>query len=226
MKLDDAIRGRRSVRGYLPRAVPEATLREVFALAQWSPSNCNIQPWVPHVVSGDRLRALGRAMIDAAGDGLPYAPDFEARATYPGVYRERQVDAARRLYVAMGVARDDHGGREAAYRRNLDAFGAPHAVFVFLHEPFGAREATDLGMWAQTLMLLMASRGIASCAQGALGLYPPIVRRHLGLDDTHRLMMGIAFGYEDPAVAANSARTVRAPLDDAVVFHRDGSGAA
>jgi len=225
MNLDDAIRSRRSVRGYLPCAVPEATLREVFALAQWSPSNCNIQPWVPHVVSGDRLRTLCRAMIDAAGDGLPYAPDFEARATYPGVYRERQVDAARRLYGAMGVARDDRGGREAAYRRNLDAFGAPHAVFVFLHEPFGARETTDLGMWAQTLMLLMASRGIASCAQGALGLYPPIVRRCLGLDDTHRLMMGIAFGYEDPAVAANSTRTVRAPLDDAVVFHGNGSAA-
>lgn len=224
MTLDDAIRSRRSVRGYLPQEVPETTLREIFTLAQWSPSNCNIQPWVPHVVSGARLRALGRAMIEAAGRGLPYVPDFEARASYPGVYRERQVDAARRLYGAMGVARDDRDGRDAAYRRNLDAFGAPHAVFVFLHEPFGVREATDLGMWAQTLMLLLASRGIASCAQGALGLYPPIVRRHLGLDDTHRLMMGIALGYEDPAVAANTARTARARVDDVVVFHDAGTG--
>lgn len=226
MTLDEVIRLRRSVRGYLPRPVPPETIRAVFEHAQWSPSNCNIQPWVPHVVSGARLRALGRAMIDAAGEQVPYAPDFEARSSYPGVYRERQVDAARRLYGAMGVARDDRAGRDAAYHRNLDAFGAPHAVFVFMHEPFGAREATDVGMWAQTLMLLLASRGIASCAQGALALYPPIVRRHLGLDETHRLMLGIAFGYEDAAVAANSARTARVPLDEAVVFHDDTPGGA
>ncbi len=226
MTLDDAIRARRSVRGYLPRPVPEATIREVFELAQWSPSNCNIQPWVPHVVSGQRLRTIGRAMTAAARAGLPPEPDFEARAAYPGHYRERQVDAARRLYGAMGVARDDRAGRDAAYLRNLDAFSAPHAVFVFMHEPFGAREATDVGMWAQTLMLVLATRGIASCAQGALGLHPSIVREHLGLDPTHRLMMGIAFGYEDPAVAANAARTARAPLDEAVVFHDDAPGAA
>jgi nitroreductase len=53
-----------------------------------------------------------------------------------------------------------------------------------------------------------------------LGLYPPIVRRGLGLADDHRLLFGIAFGYEDGAAAANAARTDRAPLLDAVRFHR------
>ena len=56
MSLDEAIRTRRSVRGFLPREVPQPLLDEVFELAQWSPSNCNIQPWVPHVVSGPALR--------------------------------------------------------------------------------------------------------------------------------------------------------------------------
>ena len=52
ISVDEAIRLRRSVRGFLPDEVPEATLREVFALAQCAPSNCNVQPWMPHVVSG------------------------------------------------------------------------------------------------------------------------------------------------------------------------------
>lgn len=221
MTLDDAIRRRRSVRGFLPQEVPEVTLREVFALAQWAPSNCNIQPWLPHVVSGARLQALRRELVGAAQAGEPFAPDWPADGGYPGVYRERQVDAARRLYGAMGVARDDRAGREAAYWRNHAAFDAPHAVFVFMLEPFDAREATDIGMWAQTLMLALTSRGIASCAQGALALYAPIVRRQLALDERHRLMFGIAFGYEDPAIAANAARTGRAALDEAVRFHRD-----
>jgi hypothetical protein len=51
LNVDEAIRRRRSVRGFLPDDVPEATLREIFELAQWSPSNCNVQPWTPHVVS-------------------------------------------------------------------------------------------------------------------------------------------------------------------------------
>ncbi len=89
-----------------------------------------------------------------------------------------------------------------------------------MHQPFDTREATDLGMYAQTLMLALTSRGIASCAQGALGLYPPIVRSHLGLPDSQRLLFGISFGYEDPADPANAARTGRVPLHEAVRFHR------
>lgn len=220
MRVDDAIRTRRSVRGFLDREVPEPVLREVFELAQWSPSNCNVQPWLPHVVSGAALRALTEDLAAAAEADTPYDPDWPADGKYTGVYRERQYDAAARLYGAMGVARGDLAARRAAYLRNLRCFGAPHAVFLFMQHPFDAREVTDVGMYAQTLMLAMASRGIASCAQGALGLYTGRVRRHLGLPDDHRLMFGISFGYEDPREPANAARTVRVPLEDAVRFHR------
>lgn len=220
MSLEEAIRQRRSVRGFLPREVDERTLHEVFELAQWSPSNCNVQPWVPHVVSGAALQRLGAELVAAAERGEPMAPDWPADGVYPGIYRQRQVDAARVLYGAMGVERHDHAGRRAAYLRNQAFFGAPHAVFIFMHPPFDTREATDLGMYAQTLMLTLTARGIASCAQGALGLYPPIVRRHLCLGDEHKLLFGISFGYEDPADPANAARVGRVPLPEAVVFHR------
>jgi hypothetical protein len=220
LRLDDAIRQRRSVRAFLAAEVPEATLHEVFELAQWAPSNCNVQPWLPHVVSGAVLQRLSQAMCEAGAADVPVQPDWPADGKYGGVYRERQYDAAARLYGAMGVERRDLAARRAAYLRNLGFFDAPHAVFIFMQQPFDTREATDLGMYAQTLMLVLQSRGIASCAQGALGLYPPIVRSHLGLPDDHRLLFGIAFGYEDPAAKANAARTVRAPLHEAVQFHR------
>jgi nitroreductase len=86
--------------------------------------------------------------------------------------------------------------------------------------PFDTREATDIGMYAQTLMLAMTARGIATCAQGALGLYPGIVRATLGLPDTQRLLFGVSFGYEDPGEKANAARVGRAPTREAVRFHR------
>jgi nitroreductase len=220
MSLDEAIRRRRSVRGFLPEEAPAALLREAFELAQCAPSNCNVQPWTPHVVSGAALRRLRDALLAAAEVEQPVNPDFEANWKFAGVYRERQIDAAMRLYDAMGIERRDIAGRRAAMLRNYALFDAPHAVFVFMVEGFGAREAVDVGMWAQTLMLALTARGLASCAQGALSLYPDIVREHLAIGPERKLLFGVSIGYEDPATRANAARVGRAALDDAVRFHR------
>ncbi|MCP3465538.1 nitroreductase [Bradyrhizobium sp. CCGUVB23] len=220
MSVDEAIRRRRSVRGFLPCEVPDAILREVFKLAQCAPSNCNVQPWMPHVVSGEKLRRLREALVAAGMRDEPIKPDWPADGKFTGIYRERQVGAAQALYGAMGVARSDTVGRKFAYIRNHAFFDEPHAVFIFMPEPFDTREATDIGMYAQTLMLALTARGIASCAQGALGLFPDIVREQLGISPSYRLLFGISFGYEDHGVKANSARVDRAAIDDVVRFHR------
>ena len=219
MDFDTVLAARRSVRGYLTRELDPALIREVFALASRAPSNCNVQPWHTHLVSGASLRRLGQAMTARAQSGAAAAPDIAMTGRYTDIWRERQIGSAKALYGAMGIERHDHAGRTAAFLRTLDAFGAPHAAFIFLPEPFGLREAADLGGYAQTLMLAMASRGIASCAQGALSLYPDILREHIGLQPGPKLIMGIAFGYEDPDHPANAARTDRAALDDLVTFH-------
>lgn len=220
LSVDQAILQRRSVRGFLPDEVPQHTLEEIFEIAQRAPSNCNVQPWEPRVVSGGALKRLRTALVEAGRRAAPIQPDWPAESKFDGVHRARQVDAAVQLYGAMGVERGDLVGRRAAYVRNLDFFGAPHAVFIFMQHPFDTREATDIGMYAQTLMLAMTARGIASCAQGALGLYPPIVREHLGLPDSQRLLFGVSFGYEDRDDKANAARVGRAPAGEAVRFHR------
>jgi nitroreductase len=220
MNVDEAVRRRRSVRGFLPDEVPETTLREVFELAQWSPSNCNVQPWMPHVVSGDALKRLREALVEAGMRDQPIKPDWPADGKFTGIYRERQVDAAQKLYGAMGVERSDVVGRKMAYIRNHAFFDAPHAVLIFMPEPFDTREAADIGMYAQTLMLALVARGIASCAQGALGLFPEIIREQLGIPADYKLLFGISFGYEDRNIKANAARVGRAQLDDAVRFHR------
>ncbi|WP_415392100.1 nitroreductase family protein [Paracoccus sp. SJTW-4] len=102
MSIDEAVAGRRSVRGYLPDEVPQDRLRELLALAQMAPSNCNIQPWITHVLSGPSLRSLGDKMVAAAEAGIPPDPDFSADRKFEGVYRARQIDAAVQLYGAMG----------------------------------------------------------------------------------------------------------------------------
>ena len=90
-------------------------------------------------------------------DPAQHRPDFAFDGRYPGVYKDRQHVAAAKLYGAMGIGRDDRAARGQAMLRNFGFFDSPHAAFVFLPEPFGIREATDCGMYAQTLMLLLLS---------------------------------------------------------------------
>jgi nitroreductase len=218
--VDEAICLRRSVRGFLADEVQEDALRDALELAQRAPSSCNVQPWAPHIVSGQTLRRLKEALLAAGANDLPIRPDWPAELTYSGVYRERQVEAARKLYNAMKIERRDLVGRKNALLRNYAFFFAPHVMFIFLPEPFDTREATDVGMYAQTLMLALAARGIASCPQGALGHYPDIVRAHLAVPSSHKLLLGISFGYEDTSEAANASRADRAIIDQVVKFHR------
>ncbi|WP_150305197.1 nitroreductase [Pseudomonas saliphila] len=217
---DQVIFKRRSVRGFLPDEVPDDRLQEVFALAQQTPSNCNVQPWIVHVVSGQARNTLQEGLLAAARFPENMHPDWPVDIKYEGVHRERQFDAAIQLYGAMGVERQDMAGRNEAFLRNFAFFDAPHVAFIFLPVPFDVRQATDCGMYAQTLMLAMTSRGIDSCAQGALTLYPDLVREQLGISAQQRLLLGISFGYEDIEVKANAARVGRGTLSQSVRFHR------
>ena len=52
---DEVVASRRSLRAYLPQAVDKQTLEQVFSVALRAPSNCNTQPWLVHVASGESL---------------------------------------------------------------------------------------------------------------------------------------------------------------------------
>lgn len=215
----DAMRQRRSVRGFLDKPVPEAVLEQVFELAQLAPSNCNIQPWKVFVASGEVRDELRRRMVEKVSAGVPIEPDYEPNAgKFQGVYRQRQVDCAVELYNTMGIARDDKPGRQRAALRNFELFDAPHVAFIGMEREFGTTVALDVGMYIQSLMLAMTAHGIGCCAQGSMRYYPNDVRDVFGEPDSTVIMVGISFGYEDPAVAANRTRVGRAPLGDSVTF--------
>lgn len=217
--LADALRSRRSVRGFLDKPVPEETLKAIFELAQLAPSNCNIQPWKVFVASGEVRDELRRRMVEKVTAGVPMEPDFEPNAgKFSGVYRQRQVDCAVELYNNMGIARDDKSGRMRAQLRNFELFDAPHVVFIGMEREFGPTVALDVGMYIQSLMLAMTAYGVGSCAQGSMRYFPNDVREIFGEPASTAILVGISFGYEDPDVAANRTRVGRAPLADSVAF--------
>ena len=217
--LDELLHDRRSVRGFRSDPVPPETLDRIFTMAQQAPSNCNVQPWVVHVVSGEAAERMRQALHDAAFSERAPTPDFPLTDSYPGLYRERQINAAKALFSATGVARGDIGARKESFLRNFRFFDAPHAAFILMPSWAGHREAADCGMYAQSLMLALTAHGLGSCAQGALSHHADIVKHELGADADMRLLFGLAFGYEDADHPANAARTTREPVGDAIIFH-------
>jgi nitroreductase len=216
---ENIMRQRRSVRAFLPDEVSQATLNDIFTLAQTAPSNCNTQPWQACVASGAKRHALEQALTAAILRG-EFSMDFPYAGKYTGIYKERQYDAANQLYSSMGIAREDKAARNEAFMRNFSFFDAPHVVFLFLDESFGIREAADVGMYAQNLMLSMAAYDVACCPQTALGFHADIVRELLNLPSTMKLLFGISFGYEDKNNAANNTRVGRADLAQTVTFYQ------
>ena len=108
--------------------------------------------------------------------------DFPYDGVYEGVYKERQHGSAQALYDAVSITREDKAARHEQFMRNFTFFDAPHVAFLFLPEPFGLREAADLGMYAQTLMLALTAHGLGSCPQTALSFQADYVREQLGID--------------------------------------------
>ena len=102
--------------------------------------------------------------------------------------------------------------------RNFEFFDAPHVAYVCMAKSFGIGVALDVGMYVQTLMLAMQSRGIASCAQAALRAFPDIASAHLGIPGDEQILCGISFGYEDTSVPANRTRQPRDPVERNVFF--------
>ena len=105
--------------------------------------------------------------------------------------------------------------------RNFEFFQAPHAAFISMPKRFGVFNALDVGMYLQTLLLCMKSYGVASCAQGALALYPDAVREVTGIADDQGILVGVSFGYEDPDHVTSNTVTSRADLGDIVTFLND-----
>ncbi len=217
-EFDSIVTSRGSIRAFLPDPVETDMLEKIFSVANHAPSNCNTQPWQAHVVSGARRDVMRDALMKTIGEG-EHQLDFPYEGKYSGVYRERQLDVGLMLYKALGVRRDDKEGKRQAFLRNLEFFGAPHVAFIFMPDWADIREAADVGMYAQNLMLILRAHGIASCPQTILGYNADVVREQLEIDPSQKLLFGISFGYADMSRPENKIRPSRATVSESTCFY-------
>ena len=219
MLVSEAMRARYSVRGYLPEPVPEETIREVFDIARWAPSGTNTQAWHVAVLSGEPRDELESLMTTAFDDGAESQRDFPIVANeVEGVYLDRRRHCGFTYYETMGVGRKDYEGRARIARKNFEFFGAPHVAFFSMPNHMGHSKALDLGLFVQSVMLLLTERGIGCIPQGALAQYCDIVRKVAPIPEGNGIVCGLSFGWVDEDAHINTVRMPREPLDVVATF--------
>jgi len=214
----EAVVGRRSVRGFLPKPVAQETVRSILADAARAPSGTNSQPWFVHVVTGAARERISKAVIEGARSGARSAeyPYFPEEPGEP--YRSRRRKVGYDLYALYGIDRKDMDGRTRAALRNFEFFGAPVGLFFSMERKMRYGSWLDLGMFMQNVMILARNYGLETCPQQAWGNYGRIVHDVLGLSEDRVLVSGMSLGYEDRAAPANRLVTERAPVDTFAVF--------
>jgi nitroreductase len=217
---DDVILGRRSIRGFQRRPVPKALIREVIEIAMRAPSSLNTQPWNFYVVSGaplDRIRA-GNTERNLAG--VPDSREFRSHGAYEGAHRERQIEIAKQLFGAMGIARDDKPARQDWVLRGFRQFDAPVSVVVTYDRSIHGGDIAPFDCGAVTNALVNAawSRGLGCVINSQGIMQSPVVREHAMIPDDQVIMICVAMGWPDAAFPANAVVSRRKPVDEAVVF--------
>ena len=214
MNVAEAVASRRSIRAFTEQAVEPETLRRVLEAARMAPSGCNYQPWEATVLTGAPLKALQEVLLASKQDD-PLEYDFSAPAQEEK-YRQRLSTLGAQMYGAMAIGREDVDQRNLFSQQNLTSFGAPVLLLSHFPKLMKGPQWSDVGMWLQTIMLLLRGEGLDSCPQEWMGLYGRTIKAHLGLSDDTLLFCGLAIGYRDPDAPVNNFERERVPLDDQV----------
>lgn len=219
--LEKLLFGRHSCRAFLPDAVPRPLIERMLFLAQRAASWCNTQPWRITITEGEgtehfRAALYGHASAQLGAGNATLDPDMPFPQRYNGVLDQRRKEVGGQLYAAVGVERGDRAGSTRQALENFRFFGAPHALLIHVDRDLGAYGAIDCGVFLGTLLLAAESLGIAMIPQAALASYSSFVRDYFAMDDHLVCVAGVSFGYSNPHDPANSFRTSRANISDAV----------
>jgi nitroreductase len=216
--VEKLLAARYSCRAFKPDAVPRETIERVLAAAQKTASWCNSQPWQVAIFSGDAVKAFGEAMYKAASERAPPVTDFDFPREYKGVYLDRRRESGFQLYNALGIVRGDKAAYNKQMLENFRFFGAPHVAIITSDEALGTYGAIDCGGYVSNFMLAAQAAGLGTIPQAALAGHADVVRKHLGVGEERRVVCGISFGFADEGHLANSYRTNRASIPEAVNF--------
>jgi nitroreductase len=210
-----AVLARHSTRVFQERAVPASLVEEALQLAQLAPSSTNIQPWRLNFAAGAPLQRLGAALTAAFDRG-----DELRLAAIPDAYNHYRSALGETVYGPDGlnIARGDTQATMAAVRRNFSFYGAPLVAAVAIDGDLNDVDVLSVGLYLQTLLLLLTERGLATQVSASPAGYSDIIREHLGIGGNMKILCTLAIGYEDDGAQINKLQMPREDWRNSVRF--------
>ena len=146
--------------------------------------------------------------------------DIISHGEYQGVHRGRQVDIAKKLFGAMGIARDDKPMRQDWVLRGFRQFDAPVSLVLTYDRVLdpGAVCHFDLGALCYGIVLAAWDRGLGSVINGQGIMRSEIVREEADIPASEVIMTCIALGYPDDEFSANAVKSHPEPVDRVARF--------
>ena len=218
MDIVEAIRSRKSIRGFKPDPVPKEVLREILDIARRAPSAMNAQPWNITVVTGEVLANINKAIIELMNAGVERHPDLPF-IPYEGIYRQRQVELAIQIFKLMDIAREDKAKRAEWGQRGFRFFDAPAAIILSMDRSVDKFIShLDIGAIAQTICLTALNYGLGTCIEDQGIMFPEVLRKFTPIPESNEILISIAIGYPDWDFPANKLETEREPLEKFVTW--------
>jgi nitroreductase len=220
MDFEELVQTRRSVRGFKNEPVARTLIEEILEVAKRAPSSMNTQPWHVHVLSGKPLEHVRRRNMEEMIAGASPKRDIVGHGEYQGVHRHRQVEIAKKLFGAMGIARDDKPMRQDWVLRGFRQFDAPVSLVLTYDRVLdpGTICHFDLGALCYGIVLAAWDRGLGTVINGQGITRSDIVREVACIPDDQVIITCVAMGYPDDSFAANGVRSDRRPNGEFVRF--------
>ncbi len=220
--VDQALTSRRSVRAFLPDAVPRATIEHLLKVAARSASGTNIQPWQVQVLSGAAKTRLSDKILQAFNDPQAVAAHSSEFPIYPSEWISPFIDRRRKvgwdLYTLLGIGKGDRERTHAQHARNFQFFDAPVGFIFTIHRSLGYAAWIDYGMFLGNLMTAARGHGLHTCPQFAFAQFHRIISSELALAPEQKVLCGMSLGYEDTSAIENTLVSERAPVSEWATF--------
>jgi len=220
MDIIEAVKKRKSIRGYKPDPVPKEVLEQILELASHAPSAMNTQPWEFIVLTGDVLENVRRSNVELLNSGaLPNPEHVVVSWPRESIYRQRQVNLAKQLFQLMDIPREDKEKRANWLERGFRYFDAPAAIILSTDRCLSeSGPLLDIGALIQTICLTALYFGLGTCIEDQGTMYPNVLRKYARIPESKRIIMAIAIGYPDWDFPANKLETEREPIKNVTTW--------
>ncbi len=202
MDFKTVYRKERVTRKFTNRKVLERVLTKIVKQAQQSPSLLNSQPWRAYAVMGESLKKIKQDYHQRKENGEKPHEDFAAMLsldwdTFPS--QNMATMGASQTYFFRNKLR-------LFNEANDDMFNAPVILYLTIPRKSPAWSVFDLGIFAQSIMLLAIDNGLSVMPAHSLVSYPEIIHQAAGIPDSEMIGMAIGLGYRDNGAEVNDPK--------------------